>query len=282
MTRAYLVDPPAPELPEELVKEVYAVFGLAYYLAECLHREMCNYYMIGGFADPTSVTRLRVEERYLEAESLTLGRLLQEISSKLPEELVGELEEAVKRRNLLAHSFWHDRCHLFASVKGCESIISELMDDATLFRETSHHLEHFTWPRFEELGFSEEILTEEYRKLMSGENQKLMPRQRAPKKREQIIAAYEVLYEDNSVLVFESEDGLFWEPSEDGLAWSHFSEYGPDWAVIEVIQKYLPASVDPRPRTLSPWRYDLQIAKKRIIRFRRLEKNSYTWSIIHP
>ena len=45
----------------ELIKEVYACFGLAYYESECLHRELCMILALTSFQSKLNITHPRVE-----------------------------------------------------------------------------------------------------------------------------------------------------------------------------------------------------------------------------
>ena len=51
------------ELDDDLIREVYASFGLAYYLSECLHRELCMILAWPELPSRDLITRPRVEER---------------------------------------------------------------------------------------------------------------------------------------------------------------------------------------------------------------------------
>ena len=66
---------------EELIKEVYARFGLAYYFSECLHTQLCLIYTSGEYQDSSVITKPRVEEKMKYAFSLTLGSLKNEIQN---------------------------------------------------------------------------------------------------------------------------------------------------------------------------------------------------------
>ena len=61
------------ELDDDLIREVYARFGLVYYLSECLHRELCMILAWSELPSRDLITRPRVEERLAYAFSLTLG-----------------------------------------------------------------------------------------------------------------------------------------------------------------------------------------------------------------
>src|SRR5687768_9265405 len=93
------------EPSEELIKEVYASFGLAYYHSECLHRELGNTYSFLTFSEPSHLTTHRAEEKMAFAYSLTLGKLVEELKDLLPNDLYNKLELAVEKRNFLAHHF---------------------------------------------------------------------------------------------------------------------------------------------------------------------------------
>src|ERR671924_697913 len=94
------------EPDDDLIREVYARFGLAYYQSEGLHRELCMSLAWLGLPSRDLITRPRVEERLAYTFSLTLGDVAAKLEGVLPAELSGELQEAVNRRNFLAHHFW--------------------------------------------------------------------------------------------------------------------------------------------------------------------------------
>src|SRR6266478_4591406 len=99
------------EPDDDLIREVYARFGLAYYQSECLHRELCMILAWSGLPAHDLITRPRVEERLAQAFSLTLGDVAVKLLGVLPAELNAELQEAVEARNFLAHQFWFERAH---------------------------------------------------------------------------------------------------------------------------------------------------------------------------
>lgn len=68
----------------ELIKEVFARFGTAYYESEVLHRGLCNVYASATFDDPKSVTRPRLQEKLSYAYSLTLGQIIKESKHLFP------------------------------------------------------------------------------------------------------------------------------------------------------------------------------------------------------
>src|SRR5437867_12258502 len=91
---------------EELTKEVYSHFGLTYYFSECLHRQLCNMYILSGFRDRNQITQLRIKEKMKYAYSLTLGQVADLVLEFIPLELQPKLSDLVEKRNFLAHHFW--------------------------------------------------------------------------------------------------------------------------------------------------------------------------------
>jgi len=53
----------ADEQDDDLIREMYARFGLAYYQSECLHRGLCIILAWSGLPPRDLITRPRVEER---------------------------------------------------------------------------------------------------------------------------------------------------------------------------------------------------------------------------
>ena len=90
---------------DDLIREMYARFGLAYYQSECLHRGLCIILAWSGLPLRDLITRPRVEERLAQAFSLTLGDVAAKLEGMLPVELTGEIRQAVDTRNFLAHHF---------------------------------------------------------------------------------------------------------------------------------------------------------------------------------
>ena len=121
-----------PEADE--VRELFARFGRAYYHADVLHRGLCNLYSLSRIPDRGPVTRLRVEEHLRDAFKLTLGQVVRSLESDLSPALVKQLEDAIERRNFLAHHFWYERAHLMPSTGGVEEMVAELDAFAKLFQ----------------------------------------------------------------------------------------------------------------------------------------------------
>ena len=79
----------------ELIKEVFARFGTAYYESEVLHRGLCSVYALATFDKPESVTRPRIDEKLTYTYSLTLGQVIKESKYLFPNDIQEQLEIAL-------------------------------------------------------------------------------------------------------------------------------------------------------------------------------------------
>lgn len=201
------------EPPEYLIKEAYAHFGLAYYLSECVHKELCHIQVFASFQSASHITRPRMEEKLSYAYSLTLGQLKDQIKDQLPQDLLSKLDFALEQRNFLAHHFWFERAHLVFSTHGLESIIDELESMAELFRDLDLELSEFAKPEYEKLGLTEDIVQQHLKQAKENPmGFDPFPDKRRPKKQEKIIRAWEfTLPNGTKPLIFETEDACLWQ-----------------------------------------------------------------------
>ena len=121
------------EVREESIKEAYALFGLAYFHSECLHRELCHAYVLSILPLGTAMTRPRFEEALVRAYALTLGQVIAGLEDSFDRDLFDRLTDAVAKRNFLAHHFWFWRCHLMTSEAGLSEMQKELSELSSLF-----------------------------------------------------------------------------------------------------------------------------------------------------
>jgi hypothetical protein len=69
---------------DELIRELYATFGLAYYQSECLHRGLCITLAYLQMPQAEFLTGPRVEKLLAQSFSLTLGETAEKLQSILP------------------------------------------------------------------------------------------------------------------------------------------------------------------------------------------------------
>lgn len=151
-------------------KRVCARYGLAMYFVQVLEHGIVNalvwldlFKKTGGRWTPEEY------DKYYESR---FSDTLRELSTKLarhgqiPEELKVRLEEANRRRRLLAHHFFRDACDAVA-LEQVSNVVDRLEDDRCFFQETDRMLDAFMEPIFASVGFSKEVrerAMEEYRR----------------------------------------------------------------------------------------------------------------------
>jgi hypothetical protein len=272
-------DPHAPNVAEELTREVYARFGLAYYMTECIFRGLVNLFAILPFTR-ASATRPRVEERMKVAEQMTLGEVVRNTKPLLSADLHGSLEWALAKRNILAHGFWFERVHMMATDDGKQELIDELMQDVEVLRGLSGVLDTLNLEHMRRLGMTQEQFAEAL--AASREPVEPLPARRIPKMEEtiEVTAAWMIEREQGlSTLVMRDSAGLMWQLCDVGLGWSNF--IGPDetWKPVSKLMKLLPARVVARPKSAKPWNYNLHVSTGALISVSRGEEGPFTLRI---
>lgn len=267
----------------ELIKEIFARFGTAYYESEVLHRGLCNVYALATFETPESVTRPRLDEKLTYSYSLTLGQVIKESKHIFPVDIQEQLDLALSRRNFLAHHFWFEKNHLMFDKQGLLQLQNELIEFTVFFDDLDKTISKFFHPICQKFGITDEMIQEIYGRLIQGEQDEPLINQRTLKKQERIVKVWDVKVADNLIThVFETDDGYLWQFCDVGLGWSRFEKPAVDWVINKNIQKYLPANINPRPSVTS-WNYEFKLAKGAVLWVKpgKREK-SYTWGIKAP
>jgi hypothetical protein len=252
-------------------RELFARFGRAYYFADVLHRGVLNLCALCRVSDRGPVTRLRVEEHLRDAFKLTLGQAMTLVRSHFASSVAEQLEEAVERRNFLAHHFWYERAHLMVSADGVEEMTSELDTLADLFERLDAEVETVFAPLLARLNVTPEMLASSLDEVMRGEPMEPLPQTRKPKKEEVVVGVYNapsVNTPGKSVLVFETEDGVVWQLCDAGFGWSPYESVDSNWERVAKFADLLPARIDPRPGVAAPWTFDLVFGKKATLEVR--------------
>lgn len=180
------------DILEELIKEVFANFGSAYYHSEVLHKGLCNVYVLMTFEKITDITRLRIEEKFVRAFSLTLGQIIEETKNLLPNELQNRLKVALNKRNYLAHQFWFERSHLMYNEEGLLEMRQELLELSYLFSQLDEDITESLKPKREAFGIADEIIEKSLSRLLAGEVEEPLISQRSPKKQERVVRIWDV------------------------------------------------------------------------------------------
>lgn len=117
----------AEQPDDELVKEVFAHYGLAAYLAHVLERSLVNALTTVYGPGPTRLTPTELERRFEDLSKKGLGALAQVLAEAgLSEPVVAKVQAALEERNRLAHQFFWDHAADFMSVEGCQRMLADL------------------------------------------------------------------------------------------------------------------------------------------------------------
>jgi len=257
----------------DLVRELYAKFGLAYYQSEVLHRGLCIILAILGLPRRDLITRPRAEEKLAQAFSLTLGDVVRDLVGKIPEEHSAQLEKALEARNFLAHHFWFDRAHLMFRADHIQSLIAELDGYIQLFRRLDIEMSRWSEGRKRTLGLTTDIVQESLTRILSGESEEPLPDKQTVKdlekklkRKQQLVRVWEFTPADRGgSLIFETEDESLWQLCDVGLGWTRFRQVQPSWVEQPIIKQYLPAEIEPRPKDAKPWEYEFRLKDGAIV-----------------
>ena len=157
----------------EECKDVYAHFGLAMYLAQCVEQSIIQLLIFFDFFDKNA-QHWESEEKWATDFDIfesavsrkTMGRLigalkgLENFSQLLDDDLEGLLGEALDKRNWLAHAYFSDRASHFIHSAGRAEMIAELEEARHLFKRVEDKLNTITYALTDKYGLTEGMVQE--------------------------------------------------------------------------------------------------------------------------
>jgi len=160
----------------EQIREVYAHFGLAIYLAQCLEQSIFQHLLFFDHLPRVLANYTNFEswtkdfDRY-EAQELgqTMGKLIRRLreAGQPPDALEPLLEECLKNRNWLAHGYFSDRAIKFTISDGREQMIAELEILQERFHACAELLDEASLPAMRKLGFTDEMFAKVQAEMIS-------------------------------------------------------------------------------------------------------------------
>lgn len=151
---------------DEEVRDVYAYYGLALYWASCLEQSIFQHLL---FFDhfPRAVASYKNADKWerefdeFEAKEMkqTMGKLVWRLkeAGQPTKEVETSLDQALKARNWLVHSFFPDRAVQFTLSDGRAEMISELQGLRDQFMVCANAIDELSQPVLERYGFTEEV-----------------------------------------------------------------------------------------------------------------------------
>lgn len=150
----------------EEVREVYAYYGLALYWASCLEQSIFQHLLffdhfpkaIATYKD-TEKWEFEFDEFEVQEMKHTMGRLIRRLkdAGQPTKEIETSLDEALKARNWLVHSYFPERAVQFTLSDGRMKMIPELEALRDQFRECANLIDELTQPVMQKHGFTDEM-----------------------------------------------------------------------------------------------------------------------------
>lgn len=243
----------------EEVKEIYALFGAAYYFSEVLHRGLCNLYTVAPFDTRAGITASIFEQRITSAYKMTLGEVASAVEPWIETTFRDHLRSVVKRRNYLAHHFWFERIMLMRTRAGLAELAQELHELRDLFGTTDEVVSGMCAEKHKRLGMPDDAIEQALAEMEAGIPHESLEQRRLASE-EMIVKAWDVTSGDGGIAsIFELADGTFWQLGDQGLSWTKHRTVGPDWSENAVLKKYLPAKTKPLPGKPGSWDYEFTL-----------------------
>jgi hypothetical protein len=163
--------------PEE-AKEIYAHFGLAFYISNVLEHGIVNALLfLDTFQDPQRCTNREqwenlIDKHFDDSFKMTLGQLKKRLVihkdkfSQL-DAIVPELEKCLLERNFLAHHFYREYAQHWFSSNGRAEMVERLEAAREFFHATDRKLEAIIQPLMGKYGFTDEVFEKFYAEMLT-------------------------------------------------------------------------------------------------------------------
>lgn len=151
------------------IRDTYAHFGLAMYMAQVLEHGLVNAMVIARLASGERLSPADVDSFMDQKFELTLGRLIRDLRVHIPvqDSLAQLLADALKKRNWLAHAYFRERSLDFMTEAGRTAMIAELEAAKDGFKTADQSLDETVRPLRDRIGFSDERIEAELRRALS-------------------------------------------------------------------------------------------------------------------
>ncbi|MGZ8251409.1 MAG: hypothetical protein ACXW1P_03505 [Methylophilaceae bacterium] len=165
-------------------KEVYARFGHAMYRAQCVEQAIVQLIVFTEFFGKNVPVKMSQDEwtkAFDEFDGVlsvkTMGQLVKNLKSvaAIESSIEDELNNALKKRNWLAHHFFVDHALSFVSAEGRERMIGDTLAATEIFDKVEERLTPITYTLAEKYGLSQDVLKATEREMFAKANGDLPP-----------------------------------------------------------------------------------------------------------
>lgn len=156
---------PVPESADG--KEVYAFFGLAFFAAQLVEQGVVNLAVALRAGGHTEITGELISDLYGALGGRTFGYVLQSArkTMSIPADIDDRLNEALKRRNHLAHHFFVEHDWSFANEDGRWRMLDELRDHIAFLNQLDDDFDPIWQDAFNRVGITLEVAYKELERM---------------------------------------------------------------------------------------------------------------------
>lgn len=181
------------------------------------------------------------------AFNLTLGTVIEEVKSSIPEVLAKKLELLKARRNFLAHYFWFEKVNLLYSEQGILELISFLENEISDYSLLNDEIELIEKTQATKFQISQELINKSLSEIIDGKGWEPIIPQRKLRKIETLVSIWEINVLSGETIIFELDNNSLWQLSDVGLGWTNYRKIEAGWRKRDDLSKHLPAKINPRP-----------------------------------
>jgi hypothetical protein len=158
-------------------KEVYAQFGLAFYMAQVLEHAIVNALLCCDLIPNRRKQVFSAADWAYEVDQFmdghfenTMAKLIKALKkvTAVPTELETCLEESLKARNFLAHSYFRDRAEHWFTEEDRNMMIVELQGARDLFKRTDMLIDQIVKPLQRRYGITDQLIDRTMEELKAG------------------------------------------------------------------------------------------------------------------
>lgn len=159
----------------EQIRDVYALFGLAVYQAQCVEREIGILLTTVYGPGIQKMTRTDYDTMLQGEFKKTFGGLIATLrkAAVIPGDFDQKLADALNKRNWLAHHYFWDRAGHFMTEKGRQMMMKELQEVVDQFAELDAQITKTVRAWSEKYGVTQAVIEQEIAKLISDANNSL-------------------------------------------------------------------------------------------------------------
>lgn len=159
----------------EQIRDVYALFGLAIYQAQCVERKIAILLATVHGPGIQKMTRADFDVALQGEFRKTFGGLISTLrkAAAIPANFDQKLADALDKRNWLAHHYFWDRAGHFITERGRKTMMAELQKAIDQFAELNAQITKAVRTWSEKHGITQATIEQEQAKLINDANNSL-------------------------------------------------------------------------------------------------------------